>query len=108
MTRKEPLLTPELDMIVFHESIYDGKESMKVVGIRHDQVELEGDYSGGTNNVIQKDWLPIKGLFRLRKVCSEIEKYGSCQLHNLHCGYPNCEPYLTSDHHYENGIKIDH
>ena len=56
MTRKEPLSTPELDMIVFHESIYDGKECMKVVGVRHEQVELEGDYSGGTNNVIQKDW----------------------------------------------------
>jgi hypothetical protein len=108
MTRKEPLLNPELDMLVFHESIYDGKECMKVVGIRHEQVELEGDYSGGTNNIIQKDWLPIKGLFRLRKVCQYHEKGETCPLSNIHCGYPYCEPYLTSDHHYENGIKINH
>ncbi|MFA6069818.1 MAG: hypothetical protein WC810_14640 [Janthinobacterium sp.] len=108
MTKKEPLLIPALGMNVFHETIYGGNECMKIVGIRADQVELEGDYSGGTHNVIQSDWLPIKGLFRLRKVCEQVEKYGSCQLHNLHCGYPNCEPYLTSDHHYENGVKIEH
>ena len=108
MTKREPLLNPQLDMNVFHEKIYDGKECMRVVGIRHEEVELGGDYSGGTHNVTQKDWLPIKGLFRLRKVCNEIVEHGSCQLHNIHCDYPNCEPYLTSDHHYENGVKIEH
>lgn len=107
MTKKEPLDKPELGMLVFHEKIYDGKECMKVVGIRYDQVELEGDYSGGMHNVVERDWLPINGLFRLRKKCSNA----ACQrgeVHNLHCSYPDCEPYLTSDHHYENGIKIDH
>lgn len=95
MTKKEEVLKPELGMKVFHERIYNGKELMKVVGIRETEVELEGDYSGGTHLVNQKDWLPIKGLFRLRKVCEQIEKFGSCQLHNLHCGYPNCEPYIN-------------
>ena len=108
MTKKEPLLEPQLGMHAFHETIYDGNECMKIVGTRYNEVELEGDYSGGTNNVIQKDWLPIKGLFRLRKVCNQIVKYGSCTLHNLHCVYPDCEPYLTSDHYYENGIKINY
>lgn len=108
MTKREPLAKPELDMKVFHEELYDGNECMTVVGIRHDQVELEGDYSGGTHAVTQKDWLPIKGLFRLRKICNEIVQHGRCQLHNIHCSYPDCEPYLTSDHHYENGVKIDH
>jgi len=41
MTKKEQLLKPELGMIAFHESISDGKEAMKVVGIRYDEVELE-------------------------------------------------------------------
>lgn len=108
MTKREPLQSPELGMDVFHESIYHGKECMKIVGIRYHEVELEGDFSGGTHNVIGKVWVPIQGLFRLKKVCSQIEKYGSCQLHNLHCGYPSCSPYLTSDHHYENGIIIQH
>ena len=58
------------------------------------EVELEGDYSGGTHNVIEKDWLPLQGLFRLRKVCPEHEKPEGCQLPNVHCGYPNCEPYI--------------
>jgi len=108
MTKKEPLLTPKLGMKVFHETLYDGKECMKVVGIRETEVELEGDYSGGTHNVVQKDWLPIKGLFRLRKVCDQVVEHGTCTLHNIHCGYPDCEPYLTSDHHYTNGVRIDH
>jgi hypothetical protein len=93
-TKKEEVLRPELGMRVFHETIYNGKEPMKVVGIRETEVELEGDYSGGTHLVRQKEWLPIKGAFRLKKVCEEHTKLNGCQLHNLHCGYPNCEPYL--------------
>lgn len=108
MTKREPLLQPSLGMKVFHEGIYNGKECMTVAGVRREQVELEGDYSGGTHGVIGSVWFPIKGLFRLRKVCHEIEQHGSCQLHNLHCGYPDCEPYLTSDHHYEGAVKIEH
>lgn len=93
-TKKEPVLTPELKMKVFHDKIYNGKELMTIVGIREFEVELEGDYSGGTHNVIEKDWLPLQGLFRLRKVCPEHEKPEGCQLPNVHCGYPNCEPYI--------------
>lgn len=107
MTRKEQVTKPELGMNVFHELIYHGRECMKVVGIRETEVELEGDYSGGTNNVSQKDWLPIKGLFRLRKVCINHEDGKACPLPNVHCTYPNCEPYLTSDHYYVNGVKIN-
>lgn len=108
MTKKEPVLKPELGMKAFHETIYEGKECMTVVGIRATEVELEGDYSGGTHNTIGKEWMPIAGLFRLRKVCSQVVEHGTCTLHNIHCSYPNCEPYLTSDHHYECGIKINH
>lgn len=94
MTKKEEVIHPELDMKVFHEDIYNGKEKMIIVGIRKTEVELQGDFSGGTHNVSQKDWLPIKGLFRLREVCEQVEKYGSCQLPNVHCSFPSCQPYL--------------
>lgn len=69
---------------------------MKIVGIRETEVELEGDFSGGTHNVVQKSWLPIKGLFRLRKVCEHHEQNGAgtCPLPNVHCTYPKCEPYM--------------
>lgn len=93
-TRKEEVGEPKLGMKVFHDTIYNGKEPMKIVGIREKTIELEGDYSGGTHNVIQKDWLPIKGAFRLRKVCEQASQPGGCQLPNIHCSYPKCEPYI--------------
>lgn len=52
--------------IVYHRSVYEHKEPLKVVGITEDKLLLEGDYSGGTNNVVQRDWLPIKGTSRIR------------------------------------------
>jgi hypothetical protein len=68
-TRDAHLKTPlqnrnqlSLDMEVYHSDIYWGNECMTVVGIRQDQVELEGDYSGGTHNVCQRDWLPLNGV----------------------------------------------
>jgi len=45
-----------------------GHEPMKIVGIREYSVELEGDYSGGTHNVCQKDWMPIDGVLMERSV----------------------------------------
>ncbi len=96
-TKREELTTPELDMIVFHDKIYNGHEAMKIVGIRKTEIELEGDFSGGIHLVTEKDWLPIQGAFRLRKICEENKKPNGCQLHNLHCGYPDCEPYVDSN-----------
>ena len=51
--------------IVYHRSVYEHKEPLKVVGITEYKLFLEGDYSGGTNNVVQRDWLPIKGTSRI-------------------------------------------
>lgn len=62
MENKEKVKSPELGMKVYHNQIYKGKELVEIVGIRKHEVELEGDYSGGTHNVKQKGWFPIKGL----------------------------------------------
>jgi len=51
----------KIGQTVYHRSVYEHKEPLKVVGILEDKLFLEGDYSGGTNNVCQRDWLPIKG-----------------------------------------------
>jgi hypothetical protein len=51
--------------IVYHRLVYEHKEPLKVVGITEDKLLLEGDYSGGTHNVCQRDWLPIKGTSRI-------------------------------------------
>jgi len=94
MLIRENLESPQLLMEVYHDQIYKGEEKMKIVGIRQSEIELEGDYSGGTHNVVQKSWLPIQGAFRLRKQCEQHEKFGTCTLPNVHCGYPDCEKYI--------------
>jgi hypothetical protein len=50
---------------VYHRSVYEHKERLKVVGILEDKYLLEGDFSGGTHGVTQRDWLPIKGTSRI-------------------------------------------
>ena len=61
----------ELGQIVYHRSIYEHKEPLKIVGILEDKLLLEGDFSGGTHNVIQRDWFPIKGISR---ICNHMYK----------------------------------
>ena len=51
--------------MVYHRQVYEHKERLKVVGIKEDELELEGDFSGGTHNVTQRQWLPIKGTSRI-------------------------------------------
>jgi hypothetical protein len=59
--------TIALDRKVYHKDIYNGGEQMTITGIKIDtkgqvMVELEGDYSGGTHNVCQRDWHYADGL----------------------------------------------
>lgn len=64
----------EINTFVYHQDIYDGKQEMKIVGLRENQVELEGDFSGGTHNTVGKAWFPIDGLVFEAKETSEITK----------------------------------
>lgn len=50
---------------VYHRSVYEHKEPLIIKGITEDKLLLEGDYSGGTHNVCQRSWLPIKGTSRI-------------------------------------------
>lgn len=54
-----------LNQKVYHADIYGGKEPMQVVGIREKEIELKGDYSGGTHAVSQTSWMPIEGLIEI-------------------------------------------
>lgn len=54
-----------LEETVYHKDVYDYREPLKVVGTRKDQLELQGDYSGGTHNVSQVEWLSIEGVSRI-------------------------------------------
>jgi hypothetical protein len=51
-----------INQLVYHKNIYDGHERMRIVGLKETEVELEGDWSGGTHNVCQRDWMPIDGV----------------------------------------------
>ena len=51
-----------INQLVYHKDINKGGELMKIVGLRENEVELEGDYSGGTNNTIGRQWFPIEGV----------------------------------------------
>jgi hypothetical protein len=56
----------KLGQTVYHRDIYDHGEPLKIVGVRECELELEGDYSGGTHGTIQKQWMPISGVSRIR------------------------------------------
>jgi hypothetical protein len=45
-----------------HKDLYGGKETFEIIGIKKDEVLLEGDFSGGTHNVKQESWMSKKGL----------------------------------------------
>lgn len=65
----------ELGQTVDHRDVYNHKEPLMIVGIRSN--ELEGDYSGGTHDFIQKQWMPIKGVSRIydhkyKKECRDM------------------------------------
>jgi hypothetical protein len=66
----------KIGQIVYHRDVYNHCEPLKIVGIIEFELELEGDYSGGTNNVCQKQWMPIKGVstiynYKYKKECRE-------------------------------------
>ena len=52
----------KLGQTVFHKELYDGNWPFKVAGIRKHEIELEGDYSGGTNEGSHKEWYLIEGV----------------------------------------------
>lgn len=70
---------------VYIKDVYGGREPFKVVGIRETQVELEGDFSGSTHNVCQKDWFDDDKVFVVKTVCEEQLKPNGCQVHNVNC-----------------------
>ena len=50
--------------------LYNHSEVFKVVGIREMELELEGDWSGGTHNVNQTGW---RNISRCKLVVPELE-----------------------------------
>lgn len=62
----------EIGKKVYHSDVYDGYEEMEVIGIRKDEVELRGDWSGGTHHTIGDCWMPKDGLLEERHDKSKI------------------------------------
>lgn len=55
----------QIGQTVYHRSIYNHKEPLKIIGILEDKLLLEGDFSGGTHPTTQHCWLPIKDTSRI-------------------------------------------
>ena len=70
---------------IYRDAVYNGKEPLKIVGIRENEIELEGDYSGGTHAVKQKEWTNIDDCYAIKTVCKEQLKENWCQVHNIYC-----------------------
>lgn len=51
---------------VYHNQVYDYRESLKIIDMTYDNLLLEGDFSGGTHPVTQRDWLTKQGTSRIR------------------------------------------
>lgn len=84
--KKVKLASPTLNLYpVYREAVYNGHEPLKVVGVRQHEVELEGDYSGGTHGGYQKEWVPLEECFMIRSVCEQELQPKGCQVHNVNC-----------------------
>jgi predicted nucleotide-binding protein (sugar kinase/HSP70/actin superfamily) len=70
---------------VYVGDIYHGQEPFKIVGIREDGIELEGDYSGGTHGITQHSWISDERCFVVSEVCEQQLNSKGCQVHNLFC-----------------------
>ena len=69
----------QLNETVYHKDVYDYKEPLTVKGIKEKELLLEGDYSGGTHNVSQSDWLSVESTSRIKnygykKECKDYAK----------------------------------
>jgi hypothetical protein len=65
-----------LGQTVYHRDVYSHAEPLKIVGIREDQVELEGDYSGMYNQ-ISRSWMP----FVCKGLCIQTRMPEGCSNH---------------------------
>lgn len=57
-----------------HKDLYSGKEVFEIVGIKKNEVLLEGDFSGGTHNVNQESWVTKNGLIIQNRWGAWIDK----------------------------------
>lgn len=70
---EQPRHTFQLGEKVYHRNVYEHKEPLRIVGILEDKLLLEGDFSGGTHGVTQREWLPIKGTSRIHNHAFKIK-----------------------------------
>lgn len=61
----------EIGQYVYHADVCDFKEPLEIVGIRKNQLELKGDFSG-IGYPIDPEWFPIAG--KVSRVYNHAEK----------------------------------
>lgn len=63
----------KIGMIVYHRDVYNYRESLEIVQLREEEMEVEGDFSGGTHAIRQRSWLPIDGTSLIYNYGNKIE-----------------------------------
>lgn len=63
----------KIGMIVYHRDVYNYREQLEIVQLREEEMEVEGDFSGGTHDIIQRAWLPIDGTSLIYNYGNKIE-----------------------------------
>lgn len=63
----------KIGMIVYHRDVYNYREALEVVSLKQNEMEVEGDFSGGTHAIRQRSWLPIDGTSLIYNYGNKIE-----------------------------------
>lgn len=63
----------KIGMIVYHRDVYNYREALEIVSLKQNEMEVEGDLSGGTHAIRQKTWLPIDGASLICNYGNKIE-----------------------------------
>lgn len=63
----------KIGMIVYHKDVYNYREPLEIISLTQNEIEVEGDVSGGTHAIKQRSWLPIDGTSLIYNYGNKIE-----------------------------------
>lgn len=63
----------KIGMTVYHRDVYNYREPLEIVSLTQNEMEVEGDFSGGTNVIRQRLWLPYDGTSLICNYGDKIE-----------------------------------
>lgn len=85
---------PYFGMECYHDAL-SPETKVKINGMRESHVELISLETGKQLEFLLGDtWFPKSHIYRKRKECENKRATGNCNLPNVHCRWPDCEPFV--------------